>query len=271
MTYYFHGGVAQLVEQRTHKPRVGGSIPPPAMLQTDDIMPHIGKVKLGAKPAICAVLQEHANAKILNQLKKSHIQLIELRIDKFNLSKIEPVLKTLKALKKSGFSIIGTIRIKKEGGYFTASENKRLELFQKVIPFVDAVDVELRSAICKSVVRLAKKKKKPVIISFHDFKKTPSDQNLASILKKSKQAGADIVKIAATAGKRSDLTRILNFLAANRDKNLIIISMGTIGTISRLVFPFLGSLVSYGFVSKSTAPGQLPAGELSKVLTPSFQ
>ena len=32
--YELNGGVAQLVEHRTHKPGVGGSIPPPATIFT---------------------------------------------------------------------------------------------------------------------------------------------------------------------------------------------------------------------------------------------
>ena len=34
--YEFNGGVAQLVEHRTHKPGVGGSIPPPATKNQSD-------------------------------------------------------------------------------------------------------------------------------------------------------------------------------------------------------------------------------------------
>jgi len=231
-------------------------------------MLHIGKVKLGVRPTICAVLQEHANAKILKRLKELRIQLVELRIDKLNISKINLILKTLKSLKQAGFSVIGTIRIRNEGGHFFGSEKNRLELFQAIIRFVDAVDVEFQSAACQSIIKLAKKNQKSIIVSSHDFKKTPSSKNLLSILRKSKKAGADIVKIAAMAETREDFAQAMDFLAANRDKNLIMISMGKIGTASRLVFPFLGSLVSYGFIGKSSAPGQLSVGELSKALTP---
>ncbi len=231
-------------------------------------MPQIGKVTLGVKPTICAVLQQAPNASAFKILKKSGIQLVELRIDRFNPSRAESILKALKALKKSGFSVIGTIRIKKEGGHFSGSEKDRLELFEKIIKSVDAVDVELGSPICRSVARLAKRNRKAVVVSFHDFKKTPSNQNLRSVLKKSKSAGADIIKIAAAAETREDFTRMMDFLAENRGKNLIVISMGKIGSASRLVFPFLGSLLSYGFIGKSSAPGQFPAADLARALAP---
>jgi 3-dehydroquinate dehydratase-1 len=42
--------------------------------------------------------------------------------------------------------------------------------------------------------------------------------------------------------------------------------MGEYGTIARVLAPVFGSLFTYGYVTKSVAPGQLPVGKLIEEL-----
>jgi 3-dehydroquinate dehydratase len=52
------------------------------------------------------------------------------------------------------------------------------------------------------------------------------------------------------------------------DIQLVTISMGRIGTISRVMNPLVGSCLTYGYVSSGTgvAPGMIPARELKNLL-----
>ena len=52
----------------------------------------------------------------------------------------------------------------------------------------------------------------------------------------------------------------------NRSENIITISLGDTGGISRLVFPALGSLITYAYLNNPSGPGQRPLGELREHL-----
>ena len=226
----------------------------------------IGKVKLGVRPTICVVLQDSFGSNVIRRLKRSAIQLVELRIDQFKRFDFPYVLAKIKALKRKEFSIIGTIRVRGEGGAWKFSEMKRLLLFKQILPFVHAIDVELKSKIRSAVVREAHRRSKIAVVSFHDFRRTPSEKQLMAHFKKAKRADADIVKIAVLAKKRADFSMMMNFTIAHRRQGLISISMGHSGKASRILFPLFGSLMTYGCVGRRTAPGQLSVEELREAL-----
>ena len=104
------------------------------------------------------------------------------------------------------------------------------------------------------------------IVSHHDFAATPPDADLAAHFDAALDVGADIVKIATHAASGADTDRLLGFLRARRERGLIVIAMGTHGVASRFFFPLCGSLLTYGFVAQSGAPGQLPLAELYREL-----
>jgi 3-dehydroquinate dehydratase-1 len=231
-------------------------------------MLRIGSVKLGEVPRVAVPIKDGVSSQKLREIRVSGIDIVELRIDGYSSFEKEYVLKEVKKTRR--FPCIATIRSKKEGGRWRGSEEKRLDLFKSVLPYVGAVDIELSSKIILNhVVSSARALKKTVIVSYHDFKKTPSLAALRKILSKAKASGADIVKIAAFARSPGDVRRLAGFTAANRSKHIITISMGRQGVISRIYFPSLGSLITYGSLGEKTAPGQLNAyltmGLLSKL------
>ena len=115
-------------------------------------------------------------------------------------------------------------------------------------------------------IKLARKYRKTVIVSSHNFQKTPGSSILEKTLKASLKKGADIVKIAAKANSLSDVKRLMEFTAKHRKQNIITMSLGDVGSISRLIFPGAGSLLTYGYLTKPFGPGQLPVDVLCKLL-----
>ena len=224
----------------------------------------IGTVNLEKRPVICTVFQSPPSSSVLKKLHTLGIGLTELRIDQFPNQNVQILKQTIHRLKQKGFGVIVTIRMKKEGGSWKGSESERLKLFEEILPVADAVDIELQSKICKAVVSLAHSKKKSAIVSYHDFKKTPSDSELLSYVKQAKKERADIVKIAAFAQSKKDFYALMKFTLAHRSDSIISIAMGKFGQPSRVLFPLLGSLVTYGYVGRESAPGQLPAEKLAK-------
>jgi 3-dehydroquinate dehydratase / shikimate dehydrogenase len=99
-----------------------------------------------------------------------------------------------------------------------------------------------------------------VLLSIHDFKKTPSLPNLAQVGSKS---GADAIKIAALSRNLSDSSRLLR-LTSGVD-NLVAVPMGDIGLPARILGLRQGSALLYAPVAESTAPGQVALRELKEL------
>jgi 3-dehydroquinate dehydratase-1 len=172
----------------------------------------------------------------------------------------------IKKIGAAGAAMILTVRSVDEGGEKRISDGEKLNIFRDNISLVDAIDIELRSPIIAEVMKVTKKNKKKTIVSWHDLKFTPSDKKLTGILYRAKKTGADLIKIAARANSMEDLNRLMKFTVKNRSKNIVIISLGSLGSISRVIFPRLGSLITYSYVSRPSGSGQIPLKELRKYL-----
>lgn len=204
---------------------------------------------------------------IIKRAVSNGADFLELRVDTFrdlnSVSLIE-YIKKLKSFKElSDIPIILTVRSSKEGGAANLSDEARLLVFDALMPFIDIVDIELSSGrILKNVINSARRQGKKTIISYHNFGSTPPAKALEGIIEKSKSSGADIVKIATTAKDRGDLKRLAKILL--NFNNLIVIAMGGAGAPSRVFFPMLGSLLTYGSITGHTAPGQPTIAQLKK-------
>lgn len=198
------------------------------------------------------------------QIKKWDVGLLELRADLFK--KLDPgyLNAQIRNRKRLKIPLLLTVRNqKKEGGRKAFSDDLKWRLIEAALPLVDIVDIELSSPLLRQVISSARRLRKKVIVSSHYLDATPKD--LASILKKSLSARADMVKIAAWAKNVEDVIRMLVFTRQWRRHHLITVSMGPIGAISRLINPMAGSRYAYTFLHKSKAPGQIDVKTLSQL------
>jgi 3-dehydroquinate dehydratase-1 len=225
----------------------------------------IGTLELGRVPRVAAVLNDIEVRRDAMEAR-ALADLFELRIDMFDPPDRRHALEVCRDARTKGVPLIATIRSAEEGGVAALADEQRLEIFEAVLPLVDAVDVEFRAAIRHELVSLAHAADKLAIVSLHDFQRTPIDGDLVAILDAAKLRGADVVKIATTVAGTHDLERLLGLLLEHRDKGLIVIGMGPHGAASRVLFPLLGSLVTYGFLHQAAAPGQLSLAELVREL-----
>ncbi|MBI5681989.1 MAG: type I 3-dehydroquinate dehydratase [Deltaproteobacteria bacterium] len=224
----------------------------------------IGRLNLGSRPLIAAVITDNRNRQVFKKAVKEGADLLELRIDFFKNT--EGISETIKWSRENcKVPIIGTVRSRIEGSKKLLTDRERREIFQNIIPFVDAVDIELSSKeIIEDVVNTAKGYNKKIIISYHNFKETPSDDKLDEIVKQSKKRGADIIKLAVMSMCYNDILRLANLTL--KHKNIITISMGKMAKISRVLFPIFGSLITYGETGTISAPGQIPLKILKREL-----
>ena len=161
-----------------------------------------------------------------------------------------------------------------EGGGFAGPEEERLALLRQAAEAKAAyIDIELKTETGprNALIRAAKDNGTQVIVSWHGFNGTPSAPALRSLLQEQCQSGADIGKIVTTAHGFQDVLRVLNLQieAAEIGLPLIAFCMGQAGVISRVATLGLGGFMTYAAAdhAPATAPGQLPASSLARILT----
>ena len=229
-------------------------------------------MKVGQGPKIVAVVWGDRLLELARAAKEDGAQLLEDRVDLFQNVDVPSLQERLKQLRQEvKLPIIATVRRKDEGGGRQYSEQQRLHIFRSLIPLVDAVGIELRSrTIVGEVITEAKLQDRLVLISYHNLEETPPDATLEDIALRAKDMGADLVKIAAHANSRRDVARLLSFTYRCPHIPLVTISMGRMGSISRVAAPMFGSRLSYARVESESAPGQLDVrslkGELERFL-----
>lgn len=194
-------------------------------------------------------------------LKKSDYA--EIRFDFLNPEKIPETIKMIKKdLKKS----VCTLRPKNEGGKFTGNETERiaiLKLIAEYNPFL--LDVEFNTLQKNpSLAKYLKSTKTKLLVSWHDFKKTPSSENLKKKINQMSKFSS-FVKIVSTAKSPNDSTRMLELYSKKGNNTLISFAMGDFGRISRILCLYLGSPYTYVSLGKPVAPGQFSVDEIKKI------
>ena len=135
--------------------------------------------------------------------------LFELRLDR--LAGMADQAETL--LPKLHAPLIITARHPLEGGARKLQLRQRRDLLARFLNHADYIDLELRSvSALRSLLKLAKKKNVRRIISFHNFKSTPSVRTFAAKAYQAKSQGADIFKVATRTDTPMELGRLLEFM-----------------------------------------------------------
>lgn len=162
---------------------------------------------------------------------------------------------------------IGTVRWKKEHQTkgLDIPEKERLEIYRKVVNFVDFLDVEIKSSIASDVVGLAVQNHKKAIASYHNFSRTPSREDLKRIYREGRRLHPDIIKVATLVRSKKELLTLLDFTYRYAGRfPLVVIPMG-VPVLERLMpLPF-GSLFTYVSLDKMTAPGQISYRVLERI------
>ena len=182
----------------------------------------------------------------------------ELRLDRLLgcLDELERRLATLPA------PLIVTARHPAEGGAGHLSTPARCRLLRRFLPRARYIDLELRCARqMAAALELAGRPRR--IVSFHDFKSTPTTRVLRDKARKAAAVGAEIFKVATRTDTPAQLERLLDF-AASQEGDLAVsaMGMGRLGAVSRLVCAQLGSVLHYGSLGGPGVPGQLSIGQL---------
>ena len=230
-------------------------------------------------PKIIVPLTGKMPADLMKQAQRARkepgVDAVEWRVD-FYEHALWPaqVLAALKALRAAlgEMPLLFTCRTAGEGGELDIPKEDyyALNLAAARSGLVDLVDVEMDTAedISDHIAQLHELGVK-VVASRHDFEKTPEDAALRACLEWGWEVGGDISKLAVMPRSEEDVSRLLAVTKAVYEqvrRPLIAISMGGLGTISRVEGERHGSAMTFAALGQISAPGQIPVSALRKEL-----
>ena len=162
--------------------------------------------------------------------------------------------------------IIFTLRRKTEGGAQEMPQAARRASIQAVLrsKTVDVVDFELDNEpeFLEPLMRVARSQDIRIILAFHDFQATGANADLLAKISAMHEAGADIAKIAVMPQCAQDVLRLFEVIVAARrsfpELPLCIMSMGALGSITRVAGFLYGSDMAFAVGKQASAPGQIP-------------
>lgn len=233
---------------------------------------------------ICVpIMVEEANAALLDAslAQAKGAELVEFRVDLLFEQRDEESLeermsRVLDLVKESPLPCIVTCRPHWEGGEYHGDDDERISLYEALGTSDHPpayIDVELatytRSANIRQKVNLAVDHPKQqrnittrLILSSHDYEGRPSDLTRKIIAMNDERACA-VVKIAYRARSIRDNLELFEILR-DRQKPTIALGMGEFGTMSRILAPKFGGLLTFASLrsESTTAPGQPTIDEL---------
>ena len=230
-------------------------------------------------PKICIPLTGKNREEIIEEMeivKKSNPDLIEWRVDFFeesdNPERVCEMLGTINDSFKQ-IPVLFTFRTKEEGGEKSIMSEDYVKLLKEVSErrLADIVDVQVfwYGEKSEDFIKELKETGAVVLASSHHFEGTPSVREMSDALYTMENRGADIVKLAVMPQSGKDVCALLEATMERKEhsnKPMITMSMGQSGMLSRICGELTGSCVTFASGKQASAPGQIKADELKKVL-----
>ncbi|MEO9363060.1 MAG: type I 3-dehydroquinate dehydratase, partial [Nitrososphaera sp.] len=139
-----------------------------------------------------------------------------------------------------------TLRSKNEGGRFSGTEEERVKLLRKLAekrPML--VDVELETLQANdNLADYLELASIPTLVSWHDFEKTPSNDEIADIITEMRLY-SNYVKVVTTAKSVEDSVRLMSLYENSLGLHPIIFAMGEAGVVTRVLCALYGAPYTY--------------------------
>ena len=254
----------------------------------------IAKIELGNIPFIVVIVVRPLLLKELKFFYSIGIRLLEIRIDSF-CTNLETIINFSIMAKETGFAIIATMRTESaisleqnpsKSNFYRqnsceSSFNTRLDVLSQILIHADIVDLEIENETKykEELISLAQKNDCRILLSVHDFVKTPQLEVMEAIIEEGMEYSSDFIKLAYFANSIDDCRRLLSFAlnfqfrrekeAMDKQKQLpalVVIAMGDWGLISRITGMIVASPFTYAFVDQANALGQLSVSKMHEEL-----
>ncbi|MGN0477872.1 MAG: type I 3-dehydroquinate dehydratase [Hominenteromicrobium sp.] len=228
-----------------------------------------GKMKICVP--VCAKTPEEA-LDAIQEIRTTPADLIEWRLDYFD----EDILGTAPAVFAAAgtLPVLCTFRTKAEGGEREIAPGDYFAL-NEALGALGAKMLDLELALCEAHPEAARQtiaalheKGAALVISSHDFEKTPPRRELVERYARMRALDADLPKIAVMPQSQRDVMMLLSAMteASAGGAPLIGISMGEMGKVTRVRGGAFGSVMTFASKGKASAPGQIDAETLASML-----
>ncbi len=198
--------------------------------------------------------------------KKLPADAVEVRVDALLAAKVT-VDKIEAALRKKKHPVLLTLRIPAEGGQRAWKVAERRALFLKLLPHVEAIDVEMATAgAMRPVIEEARRAGKTVVLSAHAIARPATLAQVDRWVGQFDPQPRTLLKIAARIQSWRDLQQLAALLVNHPDWPLAVMGLGPYAAQSRAVLTALGSRLVYGYLDQPAAPGQPSAAEARKMV-----
>ncbi|MDR3298557.1 MAG: type I 3-dehydroquinate dehydratase [Candidatus Accumulibacter sp.] len=234
----------------------------------------------GALPVIITPLVGKTRAEVLEEVtdivpKKP--DLLEWRIDFFQaIGDISDVIDTALAIRRAagGVPVLLTRRNVTEGGQpLNIGEPAVAAMYKAACEArcVELIDYELSNTPedIKALRAVSKANAIGMIMSYHNFQMTPDAATLDSKFAAASGLGADVGKVAVMPIHERDVLELLAATSRAREAvaiPLIGLSMGGLGSLSRVMGWIYGSAATFAVGKNGSAPGQIAIEDLRAAL-----
>ena len=214
----------------------------------------------------CVTIAEKTPKK-LNLILKNALEKSDYAELRFDFLKPSQVPDALELTKKQLSRCVCTLRPTIEGGKFQGTDKERISILKLIAeyhPFL--LDVEFSTLRKNKILHdYIKKTNTEILVSWHDFKKTPSITALKKMYKQMRKFSKNI-KIVTNAKTHDDSSKILSLYSNSTKTNLVAFAMGDEGRMSRILCLYLGAPFTYVSLSRPVAPGQFSLDQVKRII-----
>ena len=219
-------------------------------------------------PKICVVITAKDTEEALQRLTEVASQgpdLIEVRFDYMKSPSNPGIIRD-----STDLPLIATNRRSDQGGHSEMSEPDRVAVILDAVEAgFDYADLALNTPDLDDLGSRVKALGGSLVISHHDFKGTPTADQLRETMSRMVERGADVCKIIGTAKSPRDNLVYLSLFGSHTEGGLVCFGMGRDGILSRVLSPLMGGEFTYAssHAGGESAPGQLTLAEMREIYT----
>ncbi|HEY1228956.1 MAG TPA: type I 3-dehydroquinate dehydratase [Ramlibacter sp.] len=234
----------------------------------------------GAMPAVCIPLVSRTADALLAEAEAAAAKrpdLVEWRVDHFEgIADRIGVAGLAVRLKQQaqGLPILFTCRSAREGGAAVPLSDEGIAALHAAVAetgAVDLLDIEMAAdpRHVDTVRQAARDHGLALVLSFHDFQRTPPLQDLLARFRQAHALGADLAKVAVMPQSAGDVLTLLQATWQASEELPVAVAgmaMGPLGAVSRVGGGAFGSALTFAVGQQASAPGQLPIDDLRAAL-----
>ncbi|MDQ3835591.1 MAG: type I 3-dehydroquinate dehydratase [Thermoproteota archaeon] len=216
---------------------------------------------------ICASIAPSDPNSILRQANQAFglgADYVEIRFDFIDVELLSEAMRTIRTIKDRS---VFTLRSGSQGGMFKGKEEIRLHwLYTLAEAEPMLLDIELDTLQRNDdLADFLEQRRSPLLVSWHDFSKTPSKDALSDILSEMRTY-SNYVKLVTTAHSTEDAIALLELYDTAIGLSPIFFAMGLPGVISRVLCTVIGNApFTYASLDRAVAPGQLTVQQMKKL------